>query len=203
MVNLGRVDYAQALALQEELVSQLHDGNAPEQILFCSHDPLVTLGKKTLPEDLGAWQGEVYRVQRGGRATYHGPSQVICYPIIHLKKRNNDIYKYLRFLEEAMVATLRTFGVLACGDPSATGVWVESRKIASIGIAIRRGVTFHGLAINLYFDEAAFQGINPCGMRTDTMISLEEILAKKVARADFERSLQEQLLAKLSVDNFH
>lgn len=198
ILNLGRVDYSSALVIQEELVEKLRDENEEECLIFCSHDSIVTLGKKTMPEDLGSWQGKILQVTRGGSATYHGPSQVVCYPIIRLKKRNNDIFRYLRCLEEAMVETFSHYGVKAHGDEKSTGVWVGTQKIASIGIAIKRGVTYHGLAINLFEDEDAFVGINPCGMQTKTMISLEEILNKSVSRIEFERYLEKYLQTQLS-----
>ncbi len=198
IINLGEKDYKEALDIQMQYVEELmSDPSKNEKLIICSHPPVVTLGRKTQKEDIGLWSGKVYEISRGGRATYHGPGQVVIYPIINLEKRNNDIYKYVRHLEDAMVLALKDYSIDSKGDPDSTGVWVENKKIASIGIAIKRWVTYHGLAINLYNDPLAFSGINPCGMSQDTMISLESILGKKVERKVFEERLATHLKNQL------
>ena len=142
-----------------------------------------------------AWKGEVHQVSRGGEATYHGPGQVVVYPIINLKRRECDIGRLLRGIESSLISTLKNWNVES--EPAGTtptGVWVDGKKVASIGIAVRRWVTYHGLALNLYADDLAFQGITPCGFPSSTMISLEEILGKKVARKEFEDVLCDELV---------
>jgi lipoate-protein ligase B len=198
IINLGEKDYKEALDIQMSHVSKLlEDKEGHEHLIICSHPPVVTLGRKTEKEDIGSWSGKTYEISRGGRATYHGPGQVVVYPIVNLSKRNNDIYKYLRQIERAMVLTLASYGVKAIGDPESTGVWVNNKKIASIGIAIKNWVTYHGLAINLYNDPLAFTGINPCGMSQDTMITLEALINRKVDRGEFENALAENLRSLL------
>lgn len=144
-------------------------------------------------------------MNRGGRATYHGPSQVVMYPLIRLDEdcpkpiKAKDLHGYMRVLEEALVATLQTYGIQAEGHDTqvamdgevieATGVWFQGQKLASIGIAVRKWVASHGLALNLYQDNEAFQGIHPCGFSTSTMTSVEAILGKKLDRGDFEDRL--------------
>jgi lipoyl(octanoyl) transferase len=193
----GVVDYALALQKQLDLVDLVHRELARDTIVCCSHPPVVTLGRGTLPGDVFGWQGSTIEVNRGGRATYHGPNQLVVYPILDLTQRGRDLHKYMRHLETAIVRTLAEFGVEASGkslQPSvsadgasaeaveATGVWIGPRKIASIGIGVRKWVSFHGLALNLDVDLGAFQGLKPCGFSTETMISLEEVLGKKVDR---------------------
>lgn len=199
VVNLDEISYQEALSIQEKYVEDLRVEGNEEILIFCSHPPVVTLGKKTIPGDLGSWTGETFEVARGGSATYHGPSQVVCYPIIRLRSRNNDIHKYLRALEDSMVEVLFEYDVIAHGDENSTGVWIGPKKIASIGIAVRRGITFHGLALNLYKDDQAFSGINPCGMETKVMTSLEELMGVRVIRREFEGKLERKLLSKLDI----
>jgi lipoate-protein ligase B len=188
--NLGLIDYKEALDIQLAHVKALIENKESETILICHHPSVVTLGKKSTPADLMGWDGKVYEISRGGKATYHGPGQVVIYPIINLQKRDNDIYKFLRNLEQAMVNTLSEFGITnSKGDPDSTGVWIDDKKIASIGIAIKRWITYHGLAINIFHDEQAFRGINPCGLNVSVMTSLEEIQGNKVERFTFENKL--------------
>ena len=189
----GKITYAHALNKQLEAVERVIEGDEDEQIIICHHPPIVTLGKKSTPEDICGWQGETASISRGGKATYHGPGQTVAYPIINLKKRGNDIYWYLRSLEEAIVLSLKEYGIEAKGDPNSTGVWVYDRKIASIGIAIKKWITYHGLAINLFKDINAFSGIKACGMDANVMISLEEIT--KLREEDKKREKFEKLLA--------
>ena len=181
--RLGLIDYQQAYKIQEAMRDEVISG-APEKLIACSHNPIVTLGRQSSDADLTGWSGETLKVSRGGKATYHGPGQVILYPIINLAKRNNDIHKYVRDLELACINTLKELGINAIGNPDGTekttGVWVGEKKIASIGVAVKRWVTYHGIALNVHHDPLAFSGINPCGFSTSTMTSLEEILGKKV-----------------------
>lgn len=188
--NLGLIDYKEALDVQLTHVQSVIEDDSNEVILVCHHPSVVTLGKKSTPSDLIGWDGQVYEISRGGKATYHGPGQIVVYPIINLEKRGNDIYKFLRNLELAMVKTLENFGIEnSKGDPDSTGVWIDNKKIASIGIAIKRWVTYHGLAINIFHDDQAFKGINPCGLNVSVMTSLEELSGNKVERFAFENQL--------------
>lgn len=210
----GKIDYEPAAERQLALVSEVAAGSREDTIVFCTHPPVVTLGRSSAPEDVQGWKGPVVEVSRGGKATYHGPNQLVVYPIISLlKERENlkvrDVHAYLRALETAIVQTLKIWGVEAEARTQAaynergeklqvTGVWVGERKIASIGIAVKKWVTYHGAAINLDQDSNAFLGINPCGFRKETMVSLEEVISRKVDHASFRDLLFANLNALLS-----
>ena len=199
----GEIPYALAHQRQRQYVQDIAADERPETIVLCSHHPVVTLGKKSTSEDLTGWSGEVYNVERGGRATYHGPGQVICYPLINLKKRAQKVAQFLDALEQSIVSALAHYGVSAQGnqhrgDPERTGVWGPSgKKLASVGVAIKNWITYHGLALNLHHDPLAFRGINPCGYSAETMTSLEVLLQKKVPRREFEDRLLQALAPRL------
>lgn len=200
----GLIPYKEALARQLEKVESVVAG-AEDTLIFCSHPPVVTLGRGSKPEDITSWQGETHEISRGGRATYHGPGQIVVYPIINLnidrkKISTRDLHSYLRALEESIVLALKEFGLaaevrsvkLSENEPSLTGVWVKDsfgidKKIASIGIAVKKWVTYHGAALNLYTDAQAFSGIRPCGFTAETMTSIEYLL-KEQGKAVPERS---------------
>ena len=194
----GRINYETAYRRQQACVDDVIQ-HKMESLIFCSHDPVVTLGKKSLQSDVKDWGGTVFRIERGGRATYHGPGQIVVYPIINLGFRNKDIHLYLRNLEGSVIDTLRYFGVDAQRREGLTGVWVKERKMASIGVAVRRWVTFHGLALNLYRDSQAFHGISPCGLSSDDMVSLEEAKGEQIHREDVEKIMSFHLLNRLSI----
>ncbi len=204
----GLIDYQDALQRQLDLVDLVHQELARETIIFCSHPPVVTTGRATREGDVFAWSGATVEVNRGGRATYHGPNQVVAYPILDLNQRGRDLHKYMRSLEDAIVLSLRDFGIQAVGRSmqasdegnemtEATGVWVGSRKIASIGIGVRKWVSFHGLALNVNQDAQAFHGMKPCGFTAETMISMQEILGTRVDQVAVQNKLQQHLLSIL------
>ena len=212
VLDWGLIDYQKALDKQLQLVEEvIASDNHAGYIVFCSHPHVVTTGRQTKPEDIFAWQGPVIEISRGGRATYHGPSQVVVYPIINLKNPRTgrgaqEIRGYIRALEKAIVASLKEFGIDSVGktpqkkldseiETDETGVWVGHQKIASLGIAVKRWVTYHGAAINLDYDPEAFQGLNPCGFTTATMTCAETVLNKKIQRQDFIKSLADKILS--------
>lgn len=213
-LNWGLIDYQTALNKQLELVETLHQNQEhPGYLIFCSHPPVVTTGRQTGPEDIFAWKGDIIEISRGGRATYHGPSQLVIYPIINLKNPRSgrgaqEIRGYLRAFEQAIVDTLKEYDVAAVGktpqkqvgslvETDETGVWVGSQKIASLGIAVKKWITYHGAAINLDHDPEAFQGLNPCGFKSSTMVSLENLLNRKISRDEFTKKIIEQLYKRL------
>ncbi|MBF0315764.1 MAG: lipoyl synthase [Oligoflexia bacterium] len=204
-LDLGCIEYEEGLKKQLEMVELVAKGEC-QTILFCSHPPVVTLGKNSEAHDLGNFSGKIFHIGRGGKATYHGPSQLIIYPILNLQNYGRDIHLFLRTFEEALVYLLREhYNITATGSSSTTpgdgkytGVWVGQRKLASIGVAIRRWITHHGMAINLDYDANAFQGINPCGFTSETMISMEELLGSKVNRKIFKEKFQNILINKYS-----
>ncbi len=203
--NLGLIDYLKAYDFQKEQVELVKSGQV-ESLIVCSHPSVVTLGKKSTQEDLLGWEGDIYNIERGGKATYHGPGQIVIYPVIDLKKRGQNIAGFLEVMEEAMIAVLKELEIAASGNPERgkpdyTGVWVEAtppKKIASIGVAVSRWVTFHGLAFNLHNDPSAFKGISPCGFTTETMTDLETLLNKRLERSNIEQALIDHLQSGFS-----
>jgi lipoate-protein ligase B len=178
--ELGRVPYAEALALQEALVAASGRGEADDQLLLLEHLPVFTLGRGAdaadllgAPERLGV---PVHRVSRGGGATFHGPGQLVAYPIVRLRAGGRDVHRYVRGLEAALIATCARYGVTAAASAGQTGVWAEGRKIGSIGIGVRRGVTFHGIALNVSTDLSFFAHIVPCRTAGLEVTSLAAIL---------------------------
>ncbi len=182
----GLIDLETALERQLETVEKIRIGKALSTLVLCSHEAIVTKGRKTTPADLGTWTGATADVNRGGSVTFHGPSQIVGYPLVDLALVGRDLHAYLSALENTLVAALAKFGVLAHGgkdaETSATGVWVRDRKIASIGIGVRNWISMHGFALNVEHDEQAFEGIRPCGFDRSIMTSLEEVLGVKPDR---------------------
>ena len=173
--QLGRIPYADALALQEEVRARRQRDEIPDTLLLLEHPPVYTRGRRTLPADLPMgedWyrlQGiEVHDVDRGGRVTYHGPGQIVGYPIMRI----GDVVEYLRVMERAIIAALGDEGVDARIRDGLTGVWVDERKIGSIGVHVQRGVTTHGFAVNVDCDLQPFEWIVPCGIDNVRMTSL-------------------------------
>ena len=191
-VRLG--SYDRLLSLVDDLSTRPADASLSRRYV-------VTLGRATQPGDVFSWQGPTVEVSRGGRATYHGPNQIVSYPILNLERRGRDLHKYMRDLETAIVRTLKTFGIEAAGraDASieATGVWLGERKLASIGIGVRKWVSYHGLALNVSHDPKAFRGMKPCGFSTDTMLSMEEVLGQPVDKFAVQEELTRQLVSIL------
>lgn len=201
----GLIPYLDAFDKQSVLVEAIRNGEAPEQIIFCSHPPVVTLGRGTLPGDVFGWRGETHSVNRGGRATYHGPNQLIMYPLIYIgrskpgfvkkKIKENDLHAYMRALELSVSDVLENYKITSQRqslqkqigedqEKEATGVWIDNKKIAAVGVSVKAWVTSHGVAFNLWNDSAAFEGINPCGFRRDQVTTLELVLGRKVPREE-------------------
>ncbi len=206
----GLIAYKEALSRQEEYVDQVARELRRETLVFCSHPPVVTLGRGTKEGDVFGWTGETFEVTRGGRATYHGPSQIVAYPILDLNSRGRDLHIYMRALEGAVLATLDSFGISseanalqvedgATEASPATGVWIGKRKIASIGIAVRKWISFHGLALNVEHDPAAFQGMKPCGFSPGSVISMEEVLGERPSRITVQTRLERELRQRLEL----
>lgn len=174
---LGRVSFADALQLQETLLAEKRaDGGLADQLLLLEHEPVYTIGRTP---DQSSLRGEshlphpLFPINRGGQATYHGPGQLIGYPIIDLRKYGQDLHRYLRWLEELLLETLAEVGIAARTRQGLTGVWVEDRKIASIGVGVRHWITMHGFALNVDGDLTPFDHIVPCGIANVTMTSIE------------------------------
>lgn len=178
VVRLGRVPWGEALAVQEAAHASVCAGG-PERLLLVEHPPTVTLGRGTRPEDL-VWTPEqllergyaVHEASRGGSTTYHGPGQLVGYPIVSVRGRRLGLHAYVRILEETLIDVLDAMGVEAFPREGLTGVWTTRGKIAAIGIAVRRGVSLHGFALNLDVGPASFAGIVPCGLAAEAVTSL-------------------------------
>jgi lipoyl(octanoyl) transferase len=167
LMNLGTVPYLEAWDLQRSLAAAVSQGAIPETVVLLEHPPVVTLGRRTSPDELRDVPVEVVETDRGGKSTYHGPGQLVCYPILDLKRHGKDVKKYVRDLEEALIRTLASAGIEGTRLEGLTGVWLASppRKIASIGVHISRWVTTHGYALNVDLDPAPFsEWITACGL---------------------------------------
>ncbi len=194
---LGLVDYQTTLDLQRSLHQQLIDGRISDTLIVCSHNPVITCGTSTTDEhlltseDLLRARGiELHRVERGGSATYHGPEQVVCYPIIDLKRHRTDVDWYMRSLEEVIVQTLQDFGVLGRRIPGKTGVWLDDRsKIAFSGVRISRWCTRHGFSLNVLECSEPFKTINPCGLGDIRVISLSEVCSRPISLDDVSQRI--------------
>jgi lipoyl(octanoyl) transferase len=182
-VDLGLCDYRKTLRLQQELVAARQEGVRPDTLVLVEHPDVITLGRSAKPGNLLS-PGEipVVAVERGGDVTYHGPGQLVAYPIVLLAEGERDLHRFLRNLEQAIIRTVADFGLRSARRPGKTGVWTsdgaDGRKLASIGVAVRKWVTLHGLALNVSTDLARFAAINPCGFDAAVMTSMERELGR-------------------------
>jgi lipoyl(octanoyl) transferase len=181
------MDYAPATELQESHARAVKDGTGREQLLLLEHPPVVTLGRNARDEDLlggaGALRARgiaVERTNRGGQVTYHGPGQLVGYPILNLSPDRRDVARYLRDIEELLIRTLARFEIAATREPGLTGVWVGNEKIAAIGVHLSRWVTTHGFALNVTTDVSRFGLIVPCGIRGRGIASMQGLLGRAV-----------------------
>jgi len=181
---LGRVSYEHALALQESLVAKRRAGAIPDHLLLLEHEPVYTIGRTP---DHASLRGAthlrfpVVETNRGGQATYHGPGQLIGYPILDLRNHGQDLHVYLRALEELLIRVCAAFGVAARQRDGLTGTWVIDRKIASIGVGVRHWISMHGFALNVGGDLAPFEQITPCGIAGVAMTSLEKESGRRIS----------------------
>jgi lipoyl(octanoyl) transferase len=173
VVNLGAIPYQEALALQRAAAAARLAGTIPDVLLLCEHPPVITLGRSAKPEHLLATHGvEVHEVERGGDITFHGPGQLVGYPILDLTNYKKDLHWYLRQLEAVLITTLAHFEIPAERRQGLTGVWTHGRKIASIGVHARGWVTWHGFALNVTTDLSYFDLMVPCGIQGVEMTSI-------------------------------
>jgi lipoyl(octanoyl) transferase len=205
---LGRTGFAQALALQEELVARKRqDASFEDQLLLLEHEPVYTIGRTPDRSSLsgtgpicGGESGSahlphpLFSINRGGQATYHGPGQLMGYPIIDLHRCGQDLHKYLRWLEQLLIDLLAQYNIAAQRRESLTGVWVEDRKIASIGVGVRHWITMHGFALNVGGDLSPFDHIVPCGINNVAMTSMEKETKRAFTVADIAPTLEKLAL---------
>jgi len=194
--QLGQIGYAEAYYLQAELLRQRLGGETKDVLLLLEHPPTVTIGKYGKIENILASPSQlaergiaVLFVDRGGDVTYHGPGQLVGYPIIDLRNRGRDLHRYVGDLEEVLIRTLSDFGITAGRDESHRGVWVGDREIAAIGLRVRKWISMHGFALNINTDLAPFSLINPCGFSNREATSMARLLTRDISIAEVTRSL--------------
>ena len=173
--------YKETWELQHRLVELRARGSVPDILLLVEHPHVITMGKSAKPENILSKTLPIFKVERGGDVTYHGYGQLVGYPILDLSTRGKNIRDYLRTLERTLIETLDNFGITAQRIGGRTGVWVGQKKIASIGVAVRTWVTFHGFALNVSTDLSYFATINPCGYDSAIMTSMTEQLGRQVS----------------------
>jgi lipoyl(octanoyl) transferase len=184
-IDLGRRAYRETWALQKRLVARRQAGDVPDLFVTVEHDDVITLGRRAGARSNILEVGmDVVEVERGGDVTYHGPGQLVGYPIVALDASERDLHAYLRALEDALIAIAADYGVAAARNPGWTGAWVGPRKLASIGVAVRRWVTMHGFALNVSTDLERFTAIHPCGLDAAVMTSLAREMGHAPALAD-------------------
>jgi len=187
--NLGRKAYSEALDFQRRLVSQKQKEELPELLLLLEHNHVITFGREgkdenllSDPKSLEQAGVETHYIERGGDVTYHGPGQLVVYPIFDLRHWEKDVHLFLRNLEEVIIRTLGHYNLPAQRVHGLTGVWVEGKKIAAIGVAAKKWITFHGLALNVNTDLSYFRFIHPCGLIDKPVTSMQQLLGRQ---ADF------------------
>lgn len=191
---LGQIGYEKGLELQESLLSAKVAGDPNNHLLLLEHEPVYTMGRSRDDSSLreeSILPHPVHRTNRGGQATYHGPGQLVGYPVLDLSLFGRDLHDYLRFLEEVLITLLFRHGIAGGRMEGKTGVWVGERKIASLGVGVRKWISMHGFAINICGDLSAFSHITPCGLPGVSMTSLEAEGAKNVSVESCAREVAE------------
>lgn len=197
--RLGVIGYQEALDLQADLVEQRRRGDIGDVLLLLEHPPVITLGVKTrnnrtniLATDaqLAAEGVDIFQSGRGGDVTYHGPGQLVGYPIFDLNPHRRDVHKYVRDIEQALIDAVAAFGITAGRVPGLTGIWVEQNKLAAIGVRISRWITSHGFALNVATNLSHFDLIVPCGIQDRGVTSMDRLLGRPVAMAEVESAVE-------------
>jgi lipoyl(octanoyl) transferase len=200
--DLGRLGYRDAWDVQHHVHDAVARGEAPPTLLLVEHDPVITFGRKggrdhllATPDELTRRGFELVDIERGGDVTYHGPGQLVGYPILPIGRRVRD---YLRRLEDAVVDLAADYGVAAVGSPGYAGVWIGDEKLCAIGVAIKRGVSFHGFALNVATDLSHFETIVPCGLDGKGVTSLSALTGRPVSLAEAAERLVPHLARRLA-----
>ena len=198
---LGLIDYSKAYRLQEKLLRQRLDNEIADTLLLLEHPPTITIGKSGKLENVLASQAQLAKegisllfVDRGGDVTYHGPGQLVAYPIIDLRRRGRDVHKYLHELEEVIVRTLNDFSIKSGRDSNHAGVWVRGEEIAAIGLSVRKWISMHGVALNVNINLQQFSLINPCGFSNRKATSMSNLLSQDIPM----KEVIEKFLARFS-----
>ena len=202
VIQLGTTPYLEAWELQKQIAAEVRDGVRPDTVIFLEHPPVVTLGRRTDGGELHVPEGtavEIVETDRGGKSTFHGPGQLVCYPILDLNRHGRDVRKYCRDLEEAVIRTLDAFHIEGMRIDGLTGVWLHPppRKIASIGVHISRWVTTHGYALNVDLDPAPFtEWITACGLEDAAFTTMARELGRPLT-VDEVRPAAEAAIAEV------
>jgi len=206
-IDLGRIGYGEALELQKRLLGLRLNGRIPDTLLLLEHDPVITIGtaggdENVLVDEERLRQAgiELHRTDRGGNITYHGPGQLVGYPIFDLRDHGKDVHLFLRKLEQSVIGILAHYGIRGEAVPKLTGVWVEGDKICSIGVAVRRWISYHGFALNVSPDFRHWSFIHPCGLVGKEVTSIERILGAPVDMAEV-KSLAAEKVAEVFAMN--
>jgi len=198
---LGRNEFADALVLQEELLAQKRaDRSLKDELLLLEHEPVYTIGRTPDKSSLlgsAHLPHPLFAINRGGQATYHGPGQLMGYPIIDLRRCGQDLHRYLRWLEQLLIELLAHYGIAASRRESLTGVWIDQRKIASIGVGVRHWITMHGFALNVCGDLSPFNYIIPCGINGVAMTSMEKETGNTYSVVDVAKALEKLALDRI------
>jgi lipoyl(octanoyl) transferase len=206
--KLGIIDYKEAWDLQRTIFNQVVDGETQDTLILLEHPHTYTLGKVADKKNLVSGKDyleknkiSVFEIDRGGDITYHGPGQIVGYPIIKLEDWQKDTHKYLRALEEVIIMTCKNYGLDAGRNPKYTGVWMGNKKIAAIGVKISRWVTMHGFAFNVNTDLSLFKGIIPCGISDKEVTSLKKELGREINISDVKVLLLENFKSVFGYDS--
>jgi lipoate-protein ligase B len=194
--RLGVIDYGEAYHRQRELIRQRLDGEIEDTLLLLEHPPTITIGKSGRLENVLVSQEQLTKegislffTDRGGDVTYHGPGQLVAYPIIDLRNRGRDIHRYVNELEEVIIRTLADFSIATSRDGGHAGVWVKNAEIAAIGLSVKRWITMHGIALNVNSNLEYFGLINPCGFTDRTATSMARLLGRELAMQEVSQRL--------------
>ena len=202
LTDLGRMDYLAALSLQERLLELKQEKKLSDILLLVEHPHVFTLGRSGKESNvLAPREIPVLRTSRGGDVTYHGPGQLVAYPILDLNSTlRKDVHRYLRNLELATIETLAFFGLVAERKPPWTGVWIANRKVASIGVAVRRRITYHGVALNVNPELRYFDRIVPCGLNWAEVTSIQKELGGEVSPEEVKREFVRNFVARFGFE---
>lgn len=189
LCRVGRIDFARAWAWQKSLRQLRRAEQIPDALMLVEHPPTYTGGRATRPEHLLTKGLAVVAIDRGGSVTFHGPGQIVAYPIVDLRQRGRDVHQYLRDLETVLIRTLDAFGLEGEARGGLTGAWVGSSKVASIGVNVRHWITAHGLALNVATDLSYFAAIKPCGLGSEEMTTMTALLGRALDQSEVEAEL--------------
>jgi lipoate-protein ligase B len=208
VIDLGLIEYEEAYAIQRNFVSKRRLGLIEDSLIIAEHHPVFTIGRSGSRENLLMSTAEllgkgvsVLRVDRGGDITFHGPGQIVAYPIVDLKNRDRDLHLYMRDLEEAAINFLRRYSIKAGKIAGRTGVWVDDAKIAFVGVAASDWVTYHGVSVNIDVDMRYFSMMHPCGIRGLAVTDLKEVLGRRVDIPPARKYLAEECMRIFGINS--